>query len=910
MRLLPLRARSPAPGSPHARRLPVRRLAALVLGLPSVALAAGQSIDTVGERSLWILAVISLAGGLAWLRQSRSVTLRTAKRTGQRAADALEGAGDGHWDWDLASGAVHFSDTWKASLGHAPQDIPHTLAEWQSRIHPADLSAALEHVDEHLQGLTPAYRSEHRLRCKDGSYRWFLDRGRVLERDPEGQPLRMVGIHSDTTARHEAEEDLRASEASLRSLLTSLGEGVVMRGCDGSLILANAAAGRVLGLDAEQVRCHDQPGSPLRFMREDGSDCPVEELPANLCLADGRPHSGVVGIQRPDGSRGWVLARSEPVLSGVPPHHTAVVTSLTDITRQKETEEALRLADKVFAHSIEAIVITGADQRILRVNPAFCTVTGYTEEETIGRSPALMRSGHHDAAFYREMWETIDQQGFWQGEIWNRRKDGRVFPEWLSISAVRDAGGRLTHYVGVFTDITERKAQEARIAFLAHHDPLTALPNRSLMVERLERRVLQAKRDKHSFALLFLDLDHFKHINDSLGHAIGDKLLQAIAQRLTDCVRTSDSVGRLGGDEFLILLSELAETTDAVKVAAKIIEHMAPPFELDGHRLSTSVSIGIAIHPGDGRDAHDLMKNADTAMYHAKASGRNTYRFFTEAMNSAAMERLMLDNAMRLGLERKEFRLVYQPQVCLASGSIIGMEALLRWNSGTFGEVPPSRFIPLAEDNGQIIPIGRWVLAQACRDACRWGEEGPGPVPVAVNLSALQFRRDDVVEMILETLAETGLEANRLELELTESVLLEQGSEALTTITRLKALGIRISIDDFGTGYSSLSYIKRFRVDRLKIDKSFIHDIANDPDNAEVVRAIIQLGHSLRMEVVAEGVETPRQLALLQAEGCESAQGFLFAQPQPAGQAFSNVDTHHIMVGPLEPACFQDGEGI
>jgi diguanylate cyclase (GGDEF)-like protein/PAS domain S-box-containing protein len=777
-------------------------------------------------------------------------------------------------------------------------------------VHPADLQATLERMEEQLDGRSARYRSEHRLRCKDGSYRWILARGRVLERDAEGKPLRMAGTFCDTTARHEAEEELRAREATLRSLLAALGEGVLMRDSSGKTLLANAAATRLLGLTEAQMAHFDQPSSPLHFLREDGSPCPPAELTGNRTLADGRPHTGVIGVRRPDGSLSWLLARSEPVLAGLPPRHTGVVTTLTDITRQRETEEELRLADKVFANSVEAIVITAADQRILRVNPAFCTATGYRPEEVIGRSPNLLRSERHDQAFFQAMWRAIEKLGVWQGEVWNRRKDGTTFPEWLSISAVRDAGGRLSHYVGVLTDITERKAQEAQIAFLAHHDPLTSLPNRSLMLERLERRTLQSQRDKSRFALLFLDLDHFKHINDSLGHAVGDELLQEIARRLAECVRASDSVGRLGGDEFLILLADLAAAADAASVAEKIIAAMVPPFELDGHRLSTSISIGVAIFPGDGKDPEALMKNADTAMYHAKAGGRNTFRFFAESMNAAAMERLMLDNAMRQALEREEFRLVYQPQVCLKTGRIIGMEALLRWKSAAYGEISPGRFIPLAEDNGQIIPIGRWVLREACRDARRWSMEAPGPVPVAVNLSALQFRRDDVVGMVLETLAETGLPATMLELELTESLLLEQGSEALATITRLKAEGIRISIDDFGTGYSSLSYIKRFRVDRLKIDQSFIRDIDTDPDDAEIVRAIIQLGHNLRMDVVAEGVETAEQLAFLQAEDCESAQGYLFARPQPSAEAFANVATHHVVAGLPQAVSFDCGGGI
>ena len=434
----------------------------------------------------------------------------------------------------------------------------------------------------------------------------------------------------------------------------------------------------------------------------------------------------------------------------------------------------------------------------------------------------------------------------------------------------------------MFADITERKASEARIAYLAQHDALTGLPNRALLQDRLDQALAQATRQGKRIALMFLDLDRFKTINDSLGHVTGDKLLQRVAERLRQCVRETDTVSRQGGDEFIIVLTGIDLPDEAGRVAAKILDQLDPAFEVDGQQLRTSFSIGIALFPEDGASPESLMKNADTAMYHAKESGRNTYRFFDERMNVNTLERLQLENGLRQALDRGELQLAYQAQVELASGRIIGVEALLRWASETLGPVPPSRFIPLAEECGLIIPIGDWVLREACRQARRWQDAGLPPVPVGVNLSALQFRRSDIVAGVAAALAESGLDGRWLELELTESLLMESGPEVIVTLGKLKALGVRLSIDDFGTGYSSLAYLKRFPVDRLKIDQSFVRDLAQDPDDAVIIRAIIQLGRNLRLEVIAEGTETIEQMDFLRREGCTAAQGYLFSRPVPA----------------------------
>jgi diguanylate cyclase (GGDEF)-like protein/PAS domain S-box-containing protein len=580
----------------------------------------------------------------------------------------------------------------------------------------------------------------------------------------------------------------------------------------------------------------------------------------------------------------WFSMRASR-FSGSGPVH--VVVAHQDITAVKEAEQATLLARQVFQGSGEGIVITDRDQRILSVNRSFCEVTGYSADEVLGQRPSRLQSGRHDADYYRQMWQSIGRHGYWQGEIWNRRKNGEVYPEWLGISAVRDAQGRLTHYVGIFTDVTERKAAEARIEYLAHHDPLTGLPNRVLFRDRVERAIAHAERTQSQLALMFLDLDNFKTINDSLGHSVGDALLKAAATRMQTLIRETDSIGRQGGDEFAILVTGVEAVSAVSAVVLKVLQELAPPFVIDGQELAVSASMGIAMFPADGRDFETLLKRADTAMYHAKEEGRNTYRFFAEQMNVDANEHLLIRNSLRRGLERNEFVLRYQPKIDLSRNRVVGVEALLRWNHPELGTLPPGRFIAIAEESGLIVPIGAWVLREACRQAAAWRDAGLPEIVVAVNLSAVQLRHKDLDETVLGALTAAGLPPSCLELELTESILIQDTDNTLETVRRLKVLGVKLSIDDFGTGYSSLAYLKRFAVDKLKIDQSFIRDLATDSDGAAIVRAIIQMARSLNLRTIAEGVEDGHLLKYLRLHNCDEAQGFHFAGPLAADELAS-----------------------
>ena len=551
-----------------------------------------------------------------------------------------------------------------------------------------------------------------------------------------------------------------------------------------------------------------------------------------------------------------------------------------DIGPLRQAEADHQLAAQVFLHSREAIVITDPQRRILAVNPAFCTMTGYTAEEVIGHTPRMLNSGRSDRAFYNGMWARIAQQGHWQGEIWNRRKSGEIYPEWLSISEVRNGAGEVTHYIGLAQDISERKVAEARIERLAFYDPLTDLPNRSLLEDRAHLALAEARREETEVSLLFLDLDRFKNINDTLGHMVGDLLLQQVAERLRGCVREADTISRLGGDEFILLLPGAGQE-GAGRVAEDILARVSEAMELGVHRLTITPSVGISVFPHDGEDLETLLKHADTAMYHAKEAGRNAYQFFMPSMNQAAAERVRLEAGLRHAIERGELSLVYQPQVALEDGRLVGAEALLRWTSAELGGVSPARFIPVAEETGLIVRFGAWVMNEACRQMAVWREAGLDLVPVAVNLSARQFQQPGLADAVARACDAHGIAPALLELELTESTLMRQQQAVLDNLDRLSGAGHRLAIDDFGTGYSNLGYLRHLPIHKLKIDQSFVRDIQAEPDEAVIVNALIGLAHGLGLQVVAEGVETPEQRDNLHRHACDVAQGYHYARPLP-----------------------------
>ena len=579
----------------------------------------------------------------------------------------------------------------------------------------------------------------------------------------------------------------------------------------------------------------------------------------------------------------WVLSRGKIVERENDGQPARISGTARNITATRLAERERRIAAEVIRNMTEAVTVTDLDYRFTSVNLAFTRMTGYREDEVLGLNAALLNSPQHAPEVYEQMRETLSQTGHWRGELWQRRKDGEEFLSWLELAEVRDAHGMRTHFVGVLADITDRKRAEQELRYLANYDTLTGLPNRTLLGERLGHAIMRARRNGRRVAVLFLDLDRFKHVNDSMGHAAGDRMLKAAGTRLRTHVRDSDTVARLGGDEFTVVLEDVHDNGEAEHIAQKLLHAFAEPLELDaGQEVVISPSIGISLYPDHAQVPTDLLKYADTAMYQAKESGRNTYKVYTSEMDAAARHRATMVGALRKAMERGEFRLVFQPKLSLAEARIVGVEALLRWHSEDLGEISPAVFIPLAEEAGLIIDMGEFVIARACATLARWREQGVDDVVMAVNVSVLQLLRGELPRRLGEILAEHAVAPAQIELELTESTIMNNAEQSVRTLNELKAIGVSLAIDDFGTGYSSLSYLKRLPIDTLKIDKEFVGDITSDPDDEAITATIITMAHSLGLNVIAEGVETHEQLEYLREQGCDEIQGNWLSLPLSA----------------------------
>ena len=560
---------------------------------------------------------------------------------------------------------------------------------------------------------------------------------------------------------------------------------------------------------------------------------------------------------------------------------SSVADILAGYIDRKQNEEYLRQSAAVLQSTHEGVMVMDLDYRVIAVNPAFTNITGFTEADALGQLPTLLSFGQDDDTFCDQLWDSIKEQGYWRGEIWNRRKNGEAFPIWLTISAIYDDSEAVVSYVGVFSDISQIKQAEERLSYLAHHDALTDLPNRLLIINLLQHALERKRREGSVLSVLFIDLDRFKHVNDSLGHAAGDELLKIAANRMRRRARASDTLARLGGDEFVLILEELNDTDDAANVAQDVIGLFREPIRLSSRRdVYVGASIGISVFPDDGTTADQLIRNADTAMYLAKENGRNTYRFYTEELTQRAKEHLHLEARLRRAVENDEMLLHYQPLI--ANGRCKGMEALVRWLDPDEGMVPPIQFIPLAEETRIIIPLGRWILRTACAQMKAWLDSGLDLETIAVNVSSIQFQQPDFVHYVQEILRETGLPARHLELEITESVIMQNIDDTEKKLVALQDLGVKLAIDDFGTGHSSLSYLKRFPINKLKIDRSFIFEIPVNTASMEIAATIIAMAKNLKLEVLAEGVETAAQLDFLQNQGCDTYQGYLFSKPVPA----------------------------
>jgi diguanylate cyclase (GGDEF)-like protein/PAS domain S-box-containing protein len=555
---------------------------------------------------------------------------------------------------------------------------------------------------------------------------------------------------------------------------------------------------------------------------------------------------------------------------------------LTAVNTLREHVSNLRQAAAVFDATQEGVLVTDAQMRISHLNPAFTRITGYTLDEIIGRSPQLLKSGRHDRAFYQRMWYELAHDGSWSGEIWNRRKNGEIYPQWQCIRAIHDEQGVLSHYVAVFSDISLLKASQQELDHLAHHDPLSNLPNRLLFSERVARAVEHSHREQRCGAVLLIDLDHFKHVNESLGHNAGDELLKSASARLQSQLNGDMTLARLGGDEFGLLCEHCPQPEQAANLAEQLLNALRQPFSVGEQELFIGASIGISLFPIDAQSVEQVMRNADSALFKAKSSGRATYAFYSQELTSLARQRVELGAQLHQALEQEQLRVFYQPVYGLNSGKLVGVEALVRWQHPERGLVPPDQFIPIAEESDLIGSIDAWVLAQACQQMTTWQAQGLVMEFLSVNVSSRIFSHGKLDGLVTEVLATTGLDAGLLELEITESAVMEDADAALQLMQRLRALGIRLAIDDFGTGYSSLARLKRMPVHKLKLDQSFVRGLPADHDDAALTRAVIALGHSLGLQVQAEGIEDASQAAFLQGLGCELGQGYLYGKPQPA----------------------------
>tara|TARA_R110002050_G_scaffold57423_5_gene129242 strand:- start:162226 stop:165771 length:3546 start_codon:yes stop_codon:yes gene_type:complete len=792
---------------------------------------------------------------------------------------AIEGAGDGVWDWDIEKDVKTFSKQWKAILGYDEFDRLPTGIEWENRFHPDDTLYVAETMKAYLEGMNPTYKLECRMKCKGGGYRWVLSRGMVLKYSEDGVPLRMIGTISDITDRKQSEERLRASEQRVR--LSQLYGGIGTWEFDflTNLQVWSEAMTQQLGFpDIANPTWDDF----LTIVHPEDHDTLVTEIGRQM--AQDNALDIEYRIIDTENQVRWIRSIGKIDIDSAGKAITMQGT-VQEITRQKKAEQDLHIAATAF-ESQEGMMVTDANNIILRVNKAFTTITGYTAEEAIGSPSRILASGQHDVIFYEDMWNELHKNSYWEGEIWNKRKNGELYPQQLTITAVKDSNNVVTNYVGTLIDITKSKQAEQEIEDLAYYDPLTHLPNRRLMIDRVNHAMAASARSEKKGALLFLDLDHFKTLNDTLGHDMGDILLQQVAVRLTSCVREGDTVSRFGGDEFVVLLEDLSvlaidAATQAEDIANKFLNNLNLPFQLSNHIYTSSTSIGITLFDGHHIGVDELLKQADIAMYQAKNDGRNAVRFFNPEMQTKITAHAKLENELKQAIKQQQFELYYQMQVD-NSQTPLGAEALLRWIHPKRGIVSPLDFIPLAEQNGAIQEIGQWVINTACAQLKIWQQDTvTSELTLSINVSAKQFHQSDFISQIKTAIEQHAINPSRLKLELTESLLLNDVEDTIANMKALAAIGIQFSLDDFGTGYSSLQYLKKLPLYQLKIDKSFIDHIVSDSDDQSIVSTIIVMAHSLGLSVIAEGVETEAQQQLLLTKGCTLYQGYLYSKPLP-----------------------------
>ncbi len=784
----------------------------------------------------------------------------------QELGSLLESTRAVPWRLEAASREFVFMGPQVEALLGYPASSWRGVDDWIARVHPDDRERAEAYAEAVLNGEVES-AMEYRLLRADGGDIWVHDVFTPIY-DDAGVLKAITGFFIDISEKVAALEGMRLQERRYREAIEATGDGFWLVDDKGELIDCNEAYARLSGYTRDEL-------IGMRITDLEAAENPEETAAHIEKIVRTGYDLFETRHRRKDGTI-WDVEISTTFRKGV------FSVFARDISERKRLLQELKLVGEVFKNTGEGIVITDPEGTIVDVNDAYCRIMGYEREQIIGQNPRMVGSGRHDKAFYEEMWRAIREDGQWLGEVWDRRSNGEVFPKWLNISTVYNDEREITHYVGTFSDISALKDVQEQLQQLAYYDALTGLPNRLLFQDRLEQEISICRRLDHQCAVMFLDLDRFKYVNDTLGHSAGDELLIEVARRIKQHVRDNDTVARLGGDEFTLILREVGSVDAVAMVARKVVEELGRPFSLMGNEVHLGGSIGITLYPDDGLDFETLTKRADAAMYQAKGAGRGQYHFYSQLMDENAHHRLRLENDLHRAIERDELFLHYQPQLAADGERVVGAEALVRWRHPELGVVSPAEFIPLAEESGVIIPIGEWVTQQVCADMRRWREAGMVLVPVAINLSARQFRQSDLISRIIEIIGKSGLESGLFEFEITESVAMDNPDAVAARLKVLAGRGYSIAIDDFGTGYSSLGYLKKFTAHKIKLDRSFVADIPDDEESLAVASAVINMAKELGYRVVAEGVESEGQHHFLRDKGCDVMQGYHFSRPLEA----------------------------
>ncbi|WP_235585277.1 PAS domain S-box protein [Thiomicrospira sp. XS5] len=791
----------------------------------------------------------------------------------QRLNLILEASNIGQWDWDIVNDVMLWDARSYTMLGFKENAFQVSFEKWRQMLHPDDCHA-VERLQAHLED-KDTYSVEYRLATVDNDWLWIESRGQVVERDDEGHPTRMVGMHMDVSDRKQVEDMIAMNEERLRTIFEILPIGISLTDRDGHILECNSASEKLLGLTREEHTSRRYDDDVWLIYREDGTPMPPDEYASVRALQDHTTVKNQVMEIRHTGGSTWLNVNATPLDH---PQYGLVIT-YEDISDKRAAEARLNLAASVFTHAREGITITDKNGRIIDVNRGFTLITGYERDEVIGQNPNILSSGRQPQEFYNTMWKTLFEKGHWTGEMWNRHKDGSIYAQIITISAIQDANGAIQNYVGLFTDITSLKEQQQQLEHIAHYDVLTQLPNRTLLADRLSQAMFIINRRGGYLAVLFIDLDQFKAINDSFGHDIGDDLLVEVSKRMRSALREEDTLSRIGGDEFVAVLANLESLKDCEEILERLLKAASDPVHVQGHTLTVSASIGVTFYPEDQGDPDQLMRHADQAMYQAKQEGKNRYHYFDVSHDSMMKSQSRIQQEIIEAIDQDQFVLHFQPKVNIKEGRVIGAEALVRWQYPDRGLLLPGDFLPNIEGLPLSIELDKWVLRTALKQLNAWHEQGLH-FNVSVNIGAYFIQHRDFMETLRDYVSQyPALPPFSLEVEILETSALEDVVNISLLIRECLELGVHFALDDFGTGYSSLTYLRHLPAQTVKIDQTFIRDMLVDPDDRAIVDGILKLAQAFSREVIAEGVETEAHFEALLKMGCELVQGYAIAKP-------------------------------